>query len=181
MKHIIPFALVTIMAGGCGDAPARQVWENTFAGDGEDLFLEDDDFACLSDSRWDVVDGTRIWNPLGRQTEAVARAAQKDLGEYPVGTVIQLFPDEAMVKRGRGFSTETHDWEYLVLHVASGESVITSRGTTEVKNAAGSCLSCHSASSAFDSVCFTNTSCAPLPFFIDTNVDPVTEDPRCGG
>ena len=135
----------------------------------------------VSDARWDVVDGTRIWNPLGRQGEAVARARQKDLGGYPVGTVIQLFPEEAMVKRGVGFSVESHDWEYLVLSVAGGESVITSRGTTEVRNAAGSCLSCHGASSAFDSVCFTNTSCAPLPFFVDTAVDPGSEDPRCGG
>ena len=167
-----------LLVAGCGDAPARQDWENTFDGEGDDLFLEDDDFPCLSDSRWDVVDGTRIWNPLGRQAEAVARARQRDLGDYPVGTVVQLFPEEAMVKRGRGFSAATNDWEYFVLHVASGQTVITSRGSTDVGNAAGSCVGCHGAASAFDSICFTNTSCAPLPFFINTDVDPST-DPRC--
>lgn len=171
-------AMVSVVVAGCGDAPARQAWDNTFVGDGEDLFLADDDFPCLADRRWDVVDGTRIWNPLGRQVEAVARARQRDLGDYPVGTVVQLFPEEAMVKRGRGFSAATNDWEYLVLHVASGQTVITGRGTTEVSNPAGSCLSCHGAATAFDSICFTNTSCAPLPFFINTDVDPAA-DPRC--
>jgi hypothetical protein len=170
---------VIVGGGACGGPPVRQEWENTFQGEGEDLFLEDDDFACLDDARWDVVDGTRIWNPLGRQQQAVAHARQRTLGEYPIGTVIQLFPGEAMVKRGRGFSPDTNDWENFILHVDSGETIITHRGTTDVGNAAGSCIGCHGAASGFDTVCFTNTSCAPLPFFIDTDVDPRTDDPRC--
>ena len=32
---------------------------------------------------------------------------------YPPGSVIQLIPGEAMVKRDRGFNAATHDWEFL--------------------------------------------------------------------
>jgi hypothetical protein len=175
----VTLAVTTLGIGGCGGAVARQPWENTFTGSGDDAFLVDDDFVCLDDARWDVVGGTRVWNALGRQGQAVDHARQHSLGSYPVGTVIQIFADEASVKRGRGFSPETGDWEFLVLDVSSGETVITQRGTTEVKNAAGTCLSCHGAAQAFDYACFTNSSCAPLPFFIDTTVVPEDDDPRC--
>jgi hypothetical protein len=164
-----------------GCAPAeRQQWTNTFDGD-DDAFLVDDDFVCLADARWTDVDGRRVWNVFGgtRHEQAVALAASRDPGEYPVGTVMQLFSFEAMVKRGKGFSPATNDWEYFVLDTGSGETVITARGTADVGNIGGSCLSCHGAASAFDNVCFTNQSCRPLPFFIDTHVEPRDDDPRC--
>ncbi|MDP2342146.1 MAG: hypothetical protein Q8O67_14410 [Deltaproteobacteria bacterium] len=173
-------ALVVLAGLGCGGAPARQTWENTFETAGEDLFLVDDDFVCLADERFDVVDGTRVWNPLGHQLEAVEHARGKSLGAYPVGTVVQLFHDEASVKRGRGFSAETGDWEFLTLASDDdGKSIITSRGTTEVRNVGGTCLSCHDGAAAFDYTCFTNAGCGTLPFFIDTDVQPATDDPRC--
>ncbi len=173
-------AWLVVLMGACGAAD-RQVWPDTFAGDGDDAFLVDDDFVCLGDARFVDVGGRRIWNVFGGQAqqraEALARSAMP--GSYPVGTVVQLFPGEAMVKRGRGFSPETNDWEYLVLDTGSGETVITARGTTEVGNPAGTCLSCHGAAAAFDSVCFTNSSCRPLPFFLDTRVVPERDDDRC--
>lgn len=175
---VVMVAVVGV-AVGCGGEVARQSWENTYAGSGEDLFLVDDDFTCLGDARWDIVGHSRVWNPLGHQNEAVDHARQRSLGSYPVGTVIQLFPGEASVKRGRGFSPATGDWEFLVLNVDSGESVITARGTTDIGNAAGSCLSCHGGAQAFDYACFTNTSCVPLPSFINTTVVPADDDPRC--
>src|SRR5262249_27240739 len=36
---------------------------------------------------------------------------------YPPGSVIQLIPGEAMVKRDKGFNTATHDWEFFELDV----------------------------------------------------------------
>ena len=179
---LLAVLLLAALSGASGCAPERQQWEDTYEGDGEDLFLVDDDFTCLDDATWTEIDGTRIVNLLGHQEEAEAVAREPVEGaRYPVGTLIQLFADEAMVKRGAGFSPETDDWEFFVLHVGTGNTVITSRGTTEVANPAGSCMSCHAAARDFDNVCFTNSACAPLPFFIDTNVDPKTEDARCAG
>jgi hypothetical protein len=169
-----------VVAASCA-APERQEWPNTYAGDGPDAFLTDDDFACLDDERFANVGGRRIWNVFGEplQGQAVALAKSRMPGSYPVGTVVQLFPGEVMVKRGAGFSAATGDWEYLVLDPSSGASVITARGTTDVGNVGGTCLSCHGVAQAFDSVCFTNTSCIELPGFIDTNVVPARDDPRC--
>jgi hypothetical protein len=172
-------ALCAVMSA-CG-AAERQHWDDTFTGDGDDAFLVDDDFVCLDDARFTDVGGRRIWNVFGgqaqEQAEGLARSGTP--GTYPVGTVVQLFPSEAMVKRGQGFSPATNDWEYLLLDTSSGQTVITARGTTDVRNAAGTCLSCHGAATAFDNVCFTNSSCKPLPSFIDTHVVPARDDARC--
>lgn len=167
------------MAAACGGAPERQEWVNTFRTDDEDLFVVDDDLVCLTDPRWTKVENFRVWNPLHHDV-AVEHARTHALGAYPVGTVVQLFHNEASVKRGRGFSPATDDWEFLKIAVDdNGDTVITERGTTEVGNAAGSCTKCHGAAIAFDTVCGTNNSCAPLPFFIDTEPDSAQEDPRC--
>ena len=168
-----------VFAASCG-AAERQDWENTYDGDGEDLFLVDDDFTCLAQKPWESVDNFKVWNPLGHQETAVDHARAHRLGEYPVGTGIALFHNEVSVKRGPGFSPETQDWEFLTLDVdADRRTMITNRGTTDVGNIAGSCISCHAGAQAFDMVCGTNNSCGALPFFIDTHPDSKVEDPRC--
>ncbi|GAC1568308.1 MAG: hypothetical protein NVS2B3_11220 [Vulcanimicrobiaceae bacterium] len=95
-------------------------------------------------------------------TLAVARAGR---GRYPEGTVLQLIPNEAMIKQQKGFSPATNDWEFFALdHNKSGTKII-SRGTREVNNFIGiNCFSCHKAARAeFDLVCQENHGCAPLP------------------
>ncbi len=172
--------MVGALLAACGAPSERQSWENSFQGEGEDAFLLDDDFVCLGDERFENVEGRRMWNALGHQLEAVEHGRLRSLGEYPVGTVIQLFPDEASVKRGRGFSPATGDWEFLALSFDDdGRSIIHNRGTTEIANAAGSCISCHARANAFDYVCFTNDGCGSFPFFVDATVDPDADDPRC--
>ena len=94
---------------------------------------------------------------------AVAHAASG--GVYPVGTVIQLVPTEAMVKRHRGYSAATHDWEMFSLQVSAHGTRVAAQGTTNVVNAFGlRCAACHSAAAAqFDFVCGKTHGCAPLP------------------
>ena len=180
MKQIVASLAVALGVVACGGGSAGSgEWANTFDGPGDDLFLVDDDFVCLADSRYDVVGRSRVWNALGRQDQAVEHARSGAIGEYPVGTVIQLFPSEASVKRGSGFSPETGDWEFFVLDVDSGTTRIAERGTTGIANIGGTCLSCHGGASAFDYACFSNTGCGALPFFIDTDVQPEEDDPRC--
>src|SRR5688572_3817279 len=135
-------ALLAALVSSISCTPERQEWENTFTTEGEDLFVTDDDLVCLADATWTEVDGTRVTNLLGHEEEAI-QVANDAAAEYPVGTVVQLFPEEVMVKRGAGFSADTGDWEFLKLHVGSGRTVITERGTTEIGNPGGSCLSCH--------------------------------------
>jgi hypothetical protein len=82
-----------------------------------------------------------------------------------VGTILQLVPQEAMVKRATGFSPSTNDWEFFSLDVSSTGTKILSRGGAQVVNRfGGSCASCHSAAqSKFDFVCGHDHGCAPLP------------------
>jgi hypothetical protein len=96
------------------------------------------------------------------ETLAVARAGR---GRYPVGTILQLVPQEAMVKRRAGFSPATNDWEFFSLDVsAAGTRILASGGAAVVNRLGGSCASCHIAASAqFDFVCGPDHGCAPLP------------------
>jgi hypothetical protein len=82
---------------------------------------------------------------------------------YPVGTVIQLIPTEAMVKRHHGYSPSTGDWEFFSLDVSPTGTKIQSSGA-QVKNfLGGDCASCHvAAKSHFDFVCEKGHGCAPL-------------------
>ena len=106
-----------------------------------------------------------VTNVSGHLAQALAVARSATGGQYPVGTIIQLIPQEAMVKRAKGFSPSTNDWEFFSLNVTATGTTILSRGGAEVVNRfGGSCASCHSAAQPqFDFVCGTTHGCAPLP------------------
>src|SRR4029077_12657819 len=106
-----------------------------------------------------------IANVRGHLDEALAVARSPKGGRYPVGTILQLVPQEAMVKRAPGFSPATNDWEFFSLDVSARGTRILSRGGAKVLNRfGGSCASCHAAAaSQFDFVCGTTHGCAPLP------------------
>ena len=106
-----------------------------------------------------------VTNVRGHRAEALAVARSATGGRYPVGTIIQLVPQEAMVKRAPGYSPSTNDWEFFSLDVSANRTTILSRGGAKVLNRfGGSCASCHrAAESQFDFVCGTTHGCAPLP------------------
>jgi hypothetical protein len=169
---------VALAVGLAACGAERQTWENTFHGQGVDAFLVDDDFTCMTD--WPQVERSHYFNVFGHTEEALTVASVGG-GPFPVGTIVQLFPTEAMVKRGSGFSPATHDWEYLTLDVDSGHTIITQRGTLEPKNIVGTCQSCHAhGDPSFDFVCGDTHGCAALPgFIVDRAKDAVKNDPRC--
>lgn len=122
----------------------------------EDLDMTAEDFECISN--WDKVLGFRINNLLGHLDEAIAVANSTTGGKYPVGTILQHLPTEAMVKRRAGFSPETKDWEFFVLTLGQdGTTTIAQRGTTDVKTSMGqACVECHTnVSDEWDFVCNT--------------------------
>lgn len=86
-------------------------------------------------------------------------------GTYPVGTLLQLVPGEAMVKRAPGFSPATRDWEFFELDVSEQGTTIRVRGGAEAVNRfGGSCAGCHAgAEPQFDFVCEEDHGCDPLP------------------
>jgi hypothetical protein len=91
--------------------------------------------------------------------------AQAGKGQFPEGTILQLIPNEAMVKQQKGFSSGTNDWEFFALDTDKNGTKIVSSGAEEVNNFLGlNCFECHKAARAeFDLVCEQDHGCAPLP------------------
>ena len=145
----------------------------------EDLDMQPEDFTCILG--WDKVRKYRITNLLGKRDEALAVANDPDGGVFPVGTVIQLIPGEAMVKRRAGFAPENADWEFFSLDTSASGTTILARGTTDVVNPfGGNCFECHAkAAPQWDRVCETDHGCDPLPFTPE-QIEAVQQgDPRC--
>jgi hypothetical protein len=100
---------------------------------------------------------------------------------YPPGSVLQLIPGEAMVKREKGFDATTHDWEFFVLDVSKGGTRIGKRGGADVVNQiGGNCFGCHvQAAPQWDLVCETDHGCASLPVTPAMIRALQRTDPRC--
>ena len=114
--------------------------------------------------------------------DATLAAANSPTGAvYPPGSVIQLIPGEAMVKRDKGFNTATHDWEFFELDVSKDGTQIRKRGFVDVVNRfGGNCFGCHIvARPEWDLVCETNHGCAPIPLTRAMSGALQRTDPRC--
>jgi hypothetical protein len=136
-------------------------------------------FGCIR--RLEPVRGFYVGNLMG-DLDGTLKAARSEAGAvYPVGSVVQLVPTEAMVKREAGYNPATKDWEFFELAVSPTATKINVRGATEVVNRfGGNCLTCHAqAQPQWDMVCEQTHGCAPIP------VTPVmakaiqNTDPRC--
>jgi hypothetical protein len=121
-------------------------------------------------------------NLLGDVMSTVTAANAPKGAIYPVGSVVQLVPTEAMVKREAGFSPATGDWEFFELSVNDSGTKIGKRGFAEVNNRFGkNCFTCHvPAREPWDFVCETDHGCEPIP--IDHKMTGALQrsDPRCG-
>lgn len=121
-------------------------------------------------------------NLLGDVMSTVTAANAPKGAVYPVGSVVQLVPTEAMVKREAGFSPATGDWEFFELSVNENGTKIGKRGFAEVNNRFGkNCFTCHvPAREPWDFVCESDHGCEPIP--IDHKMTGALQrsDPRCG-
>jgi hypothetical protein len=158
---------------GPGDAAATSDASGTV----EDLDMTATDFECVL--HWPQVGAYRITNKLGHDAATIAQ--NPNGGVMPVGTIVQIVPTEAMVKRRAGFSASTNDWEFFSLSVAASGTTISKRGTSDVVNQFnGNCHDCHAkAQPQYDFICGTTHGCDPLPLSESTLVSLQNSDPRC--
>lgn len=121
-------------------------------------------------------------NLLGNVMDTVKVANAPKGAVYPAGSVVQLVPTEAMVKREAGFSPATGDWEFFELEVSEQGTRIGKRGFADVNNRFGkNCFSCHApAREHFDFVCESDHGCEPIPINHQMTGALQRSDPRCG-
>ncbi len=104
--------------------------------------VTEDSFTCLKKMR--PVRGFFVSNLLNNLDDTVAAAMSPHGTTYPPGSVVQLIPEEVMVKHHKGWNTKTNDWEFFELKVSEEGSTIKVRSTTQVINKfGGNCFDCH--------------------------------------
>ena len=166
LRAVLPMALALLTA-------------SAQAADQEPKFKPDDkSFMCITDMtkvRHFYVDN------LAGSLDRTVKIATTGKGEYPAGTVLQLIPNEVMIKQQKGYSPQTNDWEFYYLDVDKDGSKIVSQGAAEVNNRLGlNCFSCHSqAQTGFDFVCEQDHGCAPIPITRPMFTALQRSDPRC--
>jgi hypothetical protein len=178
---LVAIPIVIAVAVGCSSADddGEAVSATTDTTAVEDVVVDAGDFKPLADMT--RVRGFFVDNIAGDLDGTLAVANDPEGGTYPVGTVIQLIPQEAMVKRTPGFDPDSNDWEFFTLDVTAAGTKILTRGGSEVVNrfSGTSCAGCHSAAEPqFDFVCEKDHGCAPLPVGDDVITAIQKADPR---
>jgi hypothetical protein len=140
--------------------------------------VDNSSFKCITDMT--PVRHFYVDNLLGNLegTVAVANAGK---GDYPEGSVLQLMPNEVMIKQQKDFNPATRDWEFFWIDVDKDGSKIFTRGFAEVNNRFGlNCFTCHvKAREEFDFVCEQGHGCDPIPVTRAMFGALQRTDPRC--
>ncbi len=138
-----------------------------------------DTFQCIRDMT--AVRGFYVDNLLGDLDATLEVANSETGGVYPAGSLIQLVPGEAMIKREKGFDEGTKDWEFFELIATKDGTKINKRGTTDIVNRFdGNCLECHvEAEPQWDLVCEQDRGCDPIPLTPTMTRAIQKTDPRC--
>ena len=129
-----------------------------------DVSVSEQTFGCILD--WPQVRNTRIKHADPKELAEAMRIFRDSVPntEYPVGTILQLVPFEAMVKHPREKFPKTNGWEFFALEVSPTGTKIRDRGDSVVNLSQGkTCLSCHQPAASFDFVCEKGHGCAPIP------------------
>jgi len=146
----------------------------------QDITVSAQSFGCILD--WPKIRNTRMKNSDPEKLKEAMRIFQDGVPdkEYPVGTILQLVPFEAMVKHPREKFPKSNGWEFFFLDVSKEGTKIKDRGERVVNLSQGiTCLSCHKAAARFDFVCEKRHGCAPIPFDDQKIIELQNADPRC--
>jgi hypothetical protein len=170
-KSVAETSRLAVIMFCIGYAQAEEMGERKFK-------VDDSSFKCIQ--KMTAVRHFFVDNLAGNLegTVAIAKAGR---GEYPEGTVLQLIPNEVMIKQQKGFSPQTKDWEFFYIDVDQNGSKIVNRGFQDVNNRLGlNCFECHKeARPEFDLVCENDHGCAPLPLTRAMFGALQRTDPRC--
>lgn len=172
MFKIRPYALCAAIAAACAGHAIVVGAADT------KIVVDDNTFKCITDMtpvRHFYVDN------LAGNLDATVKVATAGKGDYPVGSVLQLMPNEVMIKHEAGYNPATRDWEFFYIDVSKDGSKIYKRGFAEVNNRLGlNCFTCHvKAEPQYDFVCETGHGCDPIPVTRAMFGALQRTDPRC--
>ena len=158
--------------------PLLAVVLSSYASVADEVVIDNSTFDCIRDMtpvRRFFVDN------LEGDPEGTVRISEAGEGTYPPGSVVQLVPGEAMIKRAESFSPATSDWEFFELDVAKEGSSIRTRGFVDVVNRFdGNCFACHiKANPGRDMICESGHGCDPIPLTPLMIKAIQNTDPRC--
>lgn len=131
----------------------------------QDIAVTEQTFGCILE--WPKVRNTYFKHDDPKKLKEAMRIFRDSVPdkEYPVGTILQLIPSEAMVKHPREKFPTTNGWEFFDLEASKEGTKIKERGEQVVNHSQGvTCLSCHQPAAKFDFVCEKGHGCAPIPF-----------------
>src|SRR5947208_16140261 len=131
----------------------------------DDIAVSEQTFGCILD--WPQVRNTRIKHSDPEELKEAMRIFRDSLPdrEYPVGTILQLVPFEAMVKHPREKFPKTNGWEFFALDVSGAGTKIRDRGdSVYMYSQVVTFLCCNQPAAKFDFVCEKGHGCAPIPF-----------------
>jgi hypothetical protein len=169
-------------AGACAVALSLLLTTHALdsSGDEPKVKVTDGSFKCIT--AMTKVRHFYVDNLLGNLADTVA-VATAGSGDYPEGSVVQLMPNEVMIKQQKGYSPVTRDWEFFWIDVDKNGSKIYTRGFAEVNNRFGlNCFTCHvKARPEFDFICETEHGCDPIPVTKAMFGALQRTDPRCEG
>ena len=146
----------------------------------EDIAVTEQTFGCILD--WPKVRNTYFKHSDPEKLKEAMRIFRDSVPgkQYPVGTILQLIPFEAMVKHPREKFPNTNGWEFFFLDVSKEGTKIQDRGESVVNLSQGvTCLSCHQPAAKFDFVCEKGHGCAPIPFDDQKIAEIQKTDLRC--
>lgn len=146
----------------------------------QDIMVTEQTFGCILD--WPKIRNTYFKHDDPKKLKEAMRIFRDSVPdkEYPVGTILQLIPFEAMVKHPRERFPATNGWEFFDLGVSKEGTKIKERGDQVVNHSQGvTCLSCHQPAAKYDFVCEKGHGCAPIPFDDQKIAEIQKADLRC--
>jgi hypothetical protein len=130
----------------------------------QDVTVSERTFGCILD--WPKIRNTRFKHEDPAKLKEAMRILRDRVPDqqYPVGTILQLVPFEAMVKHPPEQFPASNGWEFFALEVSDAGTKIIDRGGEQVLNVLlkAPCFSCHQPAARFDFVCEKGHGCAPL-------------------
>lgn len=166
------FASVVLLAAG-------SLVGSAIAADGK-VKVDNNSFKCITEMT--KVRHFYVDNLAGKLAETVA-VAEAGTGDYPEGAVVQVMPNEVMIKQQKGFSPATRDWEFFWIDLDKNGAKIFTRGFAEVNNRFGlNCFACHvKTRPEHDFICEIGHGCDAIPVNRAMFGALQRTDPRCKG